>query len=152
MRALFLILIIAMLPACGAGADTKIVFSNTVIELKTKKGAFKLKVLEARTNPQLSRGLMFRSSLRPWDGMIFDFATTQEVHIWMKNTLIPLDIIFIKQDGNVESVGIGKPLSLATVSSKGLVRSVLELPLGSVKRYGIAVGDHITHPMFSPKQ
>jgi uncharacterized membrane protein (UPF0127 family) len=98
----------------------------------------------ATTRAQRDRGLMFRTRLADRHGMLFDFGPPQEVRMWMKNTLIPLDMIFIDANGRIHRIERdAKPGSLALISSGGPVRSVLELNAGSADKYGIEPGDRI---------
>ncbi|NJM50527.1 MAG: DUF192 domain-containing protein [Sphingomonadales bacterium] len=99
----------------------------------------------AATGPQQAQGLMFRRSLADDAGMIFPFPQARPASFWMKNTVIPLDIIFIGADGTIESIGENAvPYSLDTVSSKGSVQAVLELRGGLTSELGIKAGDTIS--------
>jgi uncharacterized membrane protein (UPF0127 family) len=104
----------------------------------------------ANTPDQRARGLMFRTRLPERQGMLFDFGRDQEIRMWMKNTLIPLDMIFIQSDGRIHRIERNtKPGSLRPISSNGSVRAVLELRAGSSKKYRIAPGDRVIHHPFS---
>lgn len=92
-------------------------------------------------------GLMFRQEMADDHGMLFVFPKPRYGSFWMKNTLLPLDIIFIAEDGTVDSVGRGVPLSEAPVSSDGLIRFVLELKAGLAQRTGIKKGTRLSHPL-----
>ena len=82
--------------------------------------------------------------------MLFDFGRDQEIKMWMKNTPIPLDMIFIQSDGRIHRIEQNtKPESLRVISSNGPARAVLEIPAGTSKKYGLAPGDRVIHPMFS---
>lgn len=99
-----------------------------------------------------SRGLMFREELSPDHGMLFDYGQSRNVAMWMKNTLIPLDMLFIKDDGRVESFRKRTvPHSEQPIPSEGPVRAVLELVGGSVDRLGIQPGDRVDHEIFRQK-
>ena len=134
------------LPA--ASAQDKVSFGETRVVVDTGIEQFPLKVMFARSPAQLSRGLMFRSTIKPWDGMLFDMGVVQRGSFWMRNTLIPLDIIFIRADGRVDSVGRGVPLSLRPVMSTGAIRGVLEVRHGRAKALGIREGTIIRHMIF----
>src|SRR3546814_13522615 len=85
---------------------------------------------------------MYRDHLAADAGMLFVYSQPRRVSMWMKNTLIPLDMLFIAPDGRIESiVKRAVPHSLATISSRGKVRAVLELNGGTVDRLGIRPGD-----------
>ncbi|MEE8394039.1 MAG: DUF192 domain-containing protein, partial [Rhodospirillales bacterium] len=85
-------------------------------------------------------------------GMLFDFKKTQPVAMWMKNTLISLDMLFIAADGRI--VGIARhtvPMSLKTIFSPAPVRGVLEIGAGISEKLGIGTGDRVIHPVFGGK-
>lgn len=106
--------------------------------------------IEIADDPQeRSAGLMFRETMDDDHGMLFVFEQTQPVGFWMKNTPLPLDLIFIGQDGRVKAVKPGEPFSEALIPSQEPVRFVLELKHGTAQRTGIKVGDLIRHPVVS---
>lgn len=135
-------------PLPAAAQQEKVSFGETQVVVETWRGRKTLRVQFARTPEQLMRGLMFRTTIKPWDGMLFDMGIVQQGSFWMRNTLIPLDIIFIKADGTVDSVGQGKPLSLDQVESKGPIKGVLELRQGRAAALGIQPGSVIRHKIF----
>lgn len=95
------------------------------------------------------RGLMFRKSLGPNDGMLFDFKTPQQVAFWMKNTLIPLDMLFIDQNGKVVNVAANAvPMSETNIPSDGPVLGVLELRGGRAAEIGVQAGDTVRERIF----
>ena len=97
-----------------------------------------------------SRGLMFRRELPAMTGMLFDFRATRPVAMWMRNTYVPLDMIFICEDGTVANIGADTvPLSEATVSSDGPVRYVLEINAGEAAKVGLRTGSKLNHPLFA---
>jgi len=103
----------------------------------------------ALTPRQQAQGLMYRQSLAPDAGMLFVYRSARLVTMWMKNTVIPLDMLFIAEDGEiVKVVERTVPFSLATISSNEPVRAVLEVNGGTVKRLGIRPGDRVIHPTF----
>jgi uncharacterized membrane protein (UPF0127 family) len=103
----------------------------------------------ALTEAERSRGLMFREKLGPYDGMLFDFHQEAPVSFWMKNTLIPLDMVFIAADGTVRHVHANAvPLSTETIPSQFPVRAVLEINGGSARLLGIKPGDKVRHAIF----
>jgi len=98
----------------------------------------------ARTPEEQARGLMERQSLAPDRGMIFPYQTPQPVAFWMKNTLIPLDMVFITPDGRILRIEANTvPLSLEPVGSGEAVEAVLELAGGRSAELGIAAGDRV---------
>ena len=103
----------------------------------------------ALNDAERARGLMFRDKLGPYDGMLFDFYQDAPVSFWMKNTLIPLDMVFIAGDGTVKHVHANAvPLSTDPIPSEFPVRAVLEINGGSAKLLGIKPGDKVKHPIF----
>jgi len=118
--------------------------SMQAVTILTRDGRKTFTVETATTREQRDRGLMFRTHLAARHGMLFDFERDQEVRMWMKNTLIPLDMLFITADGRIHRIERNaKPGSLDLVASGGPVRSVLELNAGDASRYGIEPGDRI---------
>jgi uncharacterized membrane protein (UPF0127 family) len=84
--------------------------------------------------------------------MLFDFARDSEVSMWMKNTLISLDMIFITRDGRIHRIAENtEPLSERIIPSGGPVRAVLEVIGGTARKLGLAAGDRVAHPMFSAR-
>jgi hypothetical protein len=115
------------------------------IEIVTKTRSQTFEVEVASTREQRARGLMFRRELPESGGMLFDFGREREIRMWMKNTLIPLDMIFIKSDGHVLRIEQNtEPESLRLISSGGPARTVLEVKAGTATSLGISVGDRVT--------
>jgi hypothetical protein len=82
--------------------------------------------------------------------MLFDFSPEQEVSMWMKNTFISLDMIFIRADGRILRIAENtEPQSTKIIPSRGLAKGVLEVIAGTAKKYGIAPGDRVAHPLFN---
>lgn len=101
----------------------------------------------ARSPQEQAYGLMNRSALAPDRGMIFPYNPPQPVAFWMKDTLIPLDIIFISPGGRILSIAENTvPLSLESVPSGGPVEAVLELAGGRARELGIKAGDSVDWP------
>ena len=94
-------------------------------------------------------GMMFRTTMAPDEAMIFDWGAPRESSMWMRNTLIPLDMLFVAADGRIHRIAERTvPLSLATVSSGGPVRATLELGAGVTERMDIRAGDRVLHRIF----
>ncbi len=107
----------------------------------------------ARSPQQKSLGLMFRRELPALTGMLFPYPTDQEVTMWMKNTFIPLDMVFIRSDGVVHRIEANtEPFSERIIKSGGPVSGVLEIAGGEARRLGIARGDKVLHPEFAAKR
>jgi len=103
----------------------------------------------AVTPEQQMVGLMFRPSVPPDGGMLFDWGSPRESQMWMRNTIASLDMIFIAADGRVHRIAERTvPHSLATIGSNGPVRATLEVAAGTAERLGIRVGDRVLHPIF----
>jgi uncharacterized membrane protein (UPF0127 family) len=119
------------------------------VEIVTKTGVHSFAVEMAKTNEQRATGLMYRKSLPDGQGMLFDFTPEQEVAMWMKNTYVSLDMIFIRADGRIHRIAERtKTESTDIIPSGGPVRAVLEVVAGTAQKYGIAVGDRVGHPLF----
>jgi uncharacterized membrane protein (UPF0127 family) len=104
----------------------------------------------ADTPAARSRGLMFRRSMPANQGMLFDFERDEMVSMWMRNTYISLDMLFIRKDGTIARIAEQtEPLSERTISSGEPVRSVLELNAGTAARLGISVDDRVEHQLFT---
>jgi uncharacterized membrane protein (UPF0127 family) len=119
------------------------------LEVVTRNGVHTFAVEMALTPEQQQQGLMFRRELPEGQGMLFDFRREQETAFWMKNTFIPLDMIFIRADGKIHRIAANTtPLSEALVPSLGPVRAVLEVLGGITRKLGITTGDQVAHPIF----
>lgn len=112
-----------------------------------KKHAFDIEI--AATPVDREVGLMFRDKMSPGHGMLFEMDKTEVTNFWMKNTLIPLDMLFVAPDGTVKTIHQNAvPKDLTAISSEVPVNGVIELNGGRVQALGIAVGDKVVHPFF----
>jgi hypothetical protein len=103
----------------------------------------------ATTEDQQTVGLMFRPSVPVDGGMLFDWGTSRDSQMWMRNTIAPLDMVFINADGTVRSIAENTvPESLAIIDSRGSVRATLELAAGTTERLNIRVGDKVLQRIF----
>jgi uncharacterized membrane protein (UPF0127 family) len=119
------------------------------LKIVTKTGVQTFSVELATTGQERAIGLMYRRKLAPRTGMLFDFSPPQEVSMWMKNTYISLDMIFIQPDGRILRIAENtKPLSTRIIPSNGLAKGVLEVIAGTARKHGIAPGDRVEHPLF----
>jgi uncharacterized membrane protein (UPF0127 family) len=142
---LALIALLALAPYAAPQAAER-----SIVEIATKTGVHAFSVELAVTDEERAKGLMFRRSLPEGQGMLFDFKRDDEVSMWMKNTYVSLDMIFIERNGRIRRIAEStQPESERIVSSGGPVRAVLEVVAGTAKKLGIAPGDRIAHPMFS---
>ncbi|MFL5239589.1 MAG: DUF192 domain-containing protein [Rhizomicrobium sp.] len=122
------------------------------LEIVTRKGVQVFSVEMATTDEEKQTGLMYRKELADGKGMLFDFNPEQEVSMWMKNTFISLDMIFIRADGRILRIAENtEPQSTRIISSQGPARAVLEVPAGTAQKYGIRPGDRVGHPLFGSK-
>ena len=122
------------------------------LEIASKSGVHVFAVELASTPEEQAKGLMFRRQLPEGQGMLFDFHREQPTSFWMKNTYIPLDMIFIRADGRILRIAENTvPLSETLVPSGGPVRGVLEVIGGTTKKLGIAPGDRVSHPIFGAR-
>ena len=122
------------------------------LEIVTKNGVQVFSVEVATTDEEKQTGLMYRKELADGRGMLFDFNPEQEVSMWMKNTYISLDMIFIRADGRILRIAENtETLSTKIIGSHGLARAVLEVPAGTAQKYGIRPGDRVGHPLFGSK-
>ena len=122
------------------------------LEIVTKNGVQVFSVEMATTDEEKQTGLMYRKELADGKGMLFDFNPEQEVSMWMKNTYISLDMIFIRADGRILRIAENtETLSTKIIASHGLARAVLEVPAGTAQKYGIRPGDRVGHPLFGSK-
>jgi uncharacterized membrane protein (UPF0127 family) len=120
------------------------------LEIATKSGVKVFSVELATTEEEKTTGLMFRKELADGRGMLFDFSPPQEVSMWMKNTFISLDMIFIRADGRILRIAENtEPQSTRIIPSRGLAKGVLEVIAGTAKKYGIEPGDRVAHPLFN---
>lgn len=141
-----------LLLAHPVGAQAEVVFETSPLEIESGSGTLSFEVELAVSPEQRRQGLMFREELASDQGMLFDFGRTAPVTMWMRNTFIPLDMLFIEADGRIARiVADTEPLSDAVVGSSGPVRAVLELAAGTSADLGIAVGDHVVHPIFEAR-
>ena len=120
------------------------------LEIVTKTGVHVFSVEMATTEEEKTTGLMYRKELADGKGMLFDFSPEQEVSMWMKNTYISLDMIFIRADGRILRIaGNTEQLSTKIIPSNGFAKGVLEVIAGTAQKYGIRPGDRIGHPLFN---
>ncbi len=119
------------------------------LDVTTTSGKIRLQVEVMRTADEQAKGLMFRQSMPQDNGMLFDFGLDRPASMWMRNTYIPLDMVFVKADGTVHRIEERtEPLSERTIASGTSVRAVLELNAGTSQRLGLKPGDKLAHPIF----
>lgn len=126
------------------------------IEAVTVVTATQARIFDAEvadTDDLRARGLMFRHKLPEDRAMLFDFGDPRPAAMWMKNTYISLDMLFIRADGSIAAVAENtEPLSLQTISVQEPVKAVLEVAAGTVKRLGIQREDKVFHSIFKEEE
>jgi uncharacterized protein len=133
--------------ACSASAQ-----GTEPLAIVTQGGqrhSFQVEV--ARNDADRAQGLMYRRSMPADRGMLFDFGKVEPVAMWMQNTYIPLDMLFIRPNGVIGRIAADtEALSTRTIPSGEPVLSVLELNAGTAARLGVKAGDRVEHPLFKP--
>jgi hypothetical protein len=135
---------------CGLAGSAARAATIQPLEIVTKSGVQVFSVEMATTEEEKTTGLMYRKELADGKGMLFDFTPEQEVSMWMKNTYISLDMIFIRADGRILRIAENtEPMSTRIIPSRGLAKGVLEVIAGTARKYGIEPGDRVGHPLFN---
>ena len=157
-RVVFIIILAAMMTVAAgsgllpppAGVKAAEPFERDVADILTadgKRHRFRIEIVS--TPEDRAQGLQGRKQLAPDAGMLFDFGRLQPVFMWMKNTFVALDMIFIAADGRIVNIARGTtPESLSVIESAGPVMAVLEVPAGTAARLGIRPGDKVEHMIF----
>lgn len=114
--------------------------------IETAAGERRFSIEVADDDRERSAGLMFRTRMNDDHGMLFVFENTRRLAFWMKNTPMPLDLVFIGDDGRIVGILAGEPYSLAPIAPEAPARFVLELRAGTAEKAGIADGDRVRHP------
>jgi len=141
--------LLGLILGCGIGAGPARAADMQTFEIVTKSGVKVFNVEIARTTEERERGLMYRKELPDGQGMLFDFSPEQDVSMWMRNTYVSLDMIFIRADGRILRIAENTtPLSERIISSGGPVKAVLEVMAGTARKDGIAPGDRVAGPLF----
>ncbi len=135
----------------GDASDLDRIFKRSSLQIATPDAKLHpFNIWIADDDRRRERGLMFVKQLGAADGMLFIYPRVQPISMWMKNTYVPLDMLFVAADGKVTHVVANtEPLSLKTIHSAGPVLGVVELPAGSAARLKIGQGARVLHPAFS---
>jgi len=149
-RVVLSVFIAFALPGCS-GAETppsaEQASEISPLTIDTAGGVQHFSVEVVETPEAQSRGLMYRTHLAPDAGMLFPFGDDAPRSFWMKNTILPLDMIFIRSTGEIVAIAENTvPYSLRPISPRALASAVLELNAGTAQRLGIRLGDHVHHP------
>ncbi len=146
--ALGIVLAGALAAACVAQSlqiESLTRFPRTTLDIVSHGHRNRFKVWIADTEPRQEQGLMFVRDLPQNEGMLFPESAPEVAQFWMKNTYIPLDMVFVGEDGRIEKIiANARPFSLAVLSSDEPVIAVLEINGGEAKRLGLAIGDKVT--------
>lgn len=152
----FLALFLAMLSGIAVPATALAASENggamilpvdlAALIIETSAGEQRFSIEIADDDYQRSAGLMFRTRMDDDHGMLFVFDKERRLTFWMKNTPMPLDLIFIGSDGRIVGILNGEPYSLAPIGPKAPAQFVLELKAGTADKAGIADGDLVRHP------
>jgi uncharacterized protein len=140
-RRILLLLVLLLLGPLAAHAPAA---EQGTLEIATKSGVRVFSVELAVSDAEREKGLMFRKEVPEGYGMLFDFKQDQQVTMWMKNTYVSLDMIFIRNDGRIARIAENtEPESERIIPSGAPVRAVLEVVAGTAKKLGIAPGDKV---------
>jgi len=121
--------------------------TDSIVEIKSAHAHIRLNVEVADSAEERANGLMHRQSMPYNSGMWFIYETPRTVAFWMRNTLIPLDIIFVDQHGEVQKIHMNAlPLDETPIPGGDNIQFVLEVNTGLSERYGLGAGDFIRHP------
>jgi uncharacterized protein len=142
---------LAILAFCALAASRAYAADFSSLTIATASGVHTFQVEIAADETSREKGLMNRRYMPANRGMLFEFEGEAPVGFWMKNTYIPLDIIFIGRDGAVNRIAAdAEPLSEAVIPSGAPAIAVLELNGGVAASIGLRVGDKVRHPFFKP--
>lgn len=142
-----LVLLVSVVFATApAHAQGDVSFERSTLKIETADAVHSFDIEVAKSDEQRARGLMFRNELAPDAGMLFLYRRDRVLTMWMANTYLPLDMLFIGADGRIVRIAENTiPLSRSTISSRKRARAVLELNAGTARRLGIRVGDRVVY-------
>ncbi len=144
-----LILLVGLAAGALSPAGPSVAQTFEPLAVVTQAGPQTFQVEVARNDADRSQGLMYRRSLSPDRGMLFDFARVEPISMWMQNTYVSLDMLFIRPDGSIARIAEDtEPLSTRVISSGEPVLAVLEVLAGTARRLGIRPGDRVEHSLF----
>ncbi len=142
------VLLVMLLPAVPVEAQLQR-FETSQLTIVSAGGPHRFTVELAETPAQMAQGLMFRRSLGADSGMLFDYKEPTVATMWMRNTLIPLDMLFVDEHGRIVNIHErAVPQSDDVIAAAGPVRAVIELAGGAAARLGIKPGDRVLYPIF----
>lgn len=148
---LFWVSVWVVLPLAPGGGQVVAKMARDTLWLSTATGEHAIEVEIAATPEDSATGLMFRTELADNAGMLFPSKSPRELSMWMRNTYIPLDMVFIRADGVVHRIeAMTEPHSERVIGSNGPVLAVLELRGGLAAKLGLKSGDRVRHAIFTP--
>jgi uncharacterized membrane protein (UPF0127 family) len=132
-----------------SGPGSALALEKQPLTFITSAGPRTITVEVADDDQERSTGLMFRRSIGPDEGMLFLYPREQDISMWMKNTYISLDMVFVRRNGEISRIETHtEPFSEAIIPSQGPVLAVIELGAGNAHRLGLKPGDRVEHPAF----
>ncbi len=148
-RRFVLVIPVVLAAATARSQEGELTYPRSSLVIAAAGRDIKFDIELALDDLHRSHGLMFRKKLGPYEGMLFDFFQEMPVSFWMKNTLIPLDMLFIAADGTIKHIHANAvPMTTDPIPSQYPVRAVLEINGGSAALLGIKPGDKVKHPIF----
>lgn len=148
-RLLMAVAAVILVSGCSPAEQPQTGLPKTEIVIDTANGPVRLKVEIAATEESRRKGLMFRATLGADEGMLFDFHREQLAAFWMKDTILPLDMVFIRADGTVSTIAENAvPYSQEPVPSSEPVQAVLEINAGQARVLGITTGEKVHAKIF----
>lgn len=137
--------LLMFLAAFIVSVSAEVTFPKDEVSIRTAEGkTHKFSVELALTDAQRAQGLMHRKEMAPDHGMLFDFGYPRQITMWMENTILPLDMLFIQGDGSISHIHKGAvPFSRDVIDSRGPAKFVLELNAGRADVLGIKIGDKV---------
>ncbi len=152
LAALFLIscsAVMSLILSCAPEAVARMRTDRLQIEPASGEASRTLEIEVADSDQEKALGLMFRTQLADGEGMLFFYGPERDITMWMHNTYIPLDMLFIRADGVIHRIEVkAEPLSDRVIASGGPAAAVLELAGGAAERLGIKPGDKVRHGVF----
>lgn len=138
-----------LIVSATASSSAQATFPKGELSIKTADNYYDFDIELALDDSHRQYGLMFRTELPEMNGMLFVYDRRRELSMWMRNTFIPLDILFIDDEGKIMNIAENcQPRSLSLIRSEGRAKAVLEVNGGLTEKLGIKVGDVIIHETF----
>ncbi|WP_265518781.1 DUF192 domain-containing protein [Nitratireductor luteus] len=144
--AAFILFLFLVLPVLGA-EPMLLAPSSDPLRIETDGGEVLFDIEVADDADERARGLMFREEMEDDRGMLFVFDGSQRRGFWMQNTPMPLDLLFVGEDGRIRAIEQGVPFSIANIAPPVRAQFVLELKAGTAQKAGIKIGDRLYHPL-----